>query len=199
MINLSQVKLTALVILPAFAILIATLNASAAKPSCPGSPGKKAAITQIAPGVYVRLGVQEIMSKENLAGIANISFVVGGSSIAVIDTGGSYCDGLKFKAAIRAVSNLPISHVINTHSHPDHVFGNAAFEGKGVVFVGHKKLKRAIAERGPLYLENLKRLLGDEAMQGVKVIGPAESVETTKTIDLGGRKLTLTAPPNRTH
>ncbi len=160
---------------------------------CAGTSSEKTVLKEVANGIFVREGAQQIMSKENLAGIANISFVVGKKSIAVIDTGGSYCDGLKFKAALRTKSDLPISYVINTHTHPDHIFGNAAFENEGAVFIGHHKLKRAIEERGPLYLENLKRLLGDEAMRGVKIITPTETVNPTKVIDLGERTLTLTA------
>ena len=33
---------------------------------------------------------------------------------------------------IRTKSNLPISHVIITHSHPDHFFGTEAFFNKNV-------------------------------------------------------------------
>ncbi len=161
--------------------------------TCPKTKNQSVKVVEVAKNIYVRKGLNEIFTKENLAAIATISFVIGEKSVAVIDTGGSYCDGARLLRVIRKVTDKPISHVINTHTHPDHIFGNAAFEKEGAVFVGHKNLKRAMADRGKIYLENLTRIMGKDQLVGTKVIPPSLLISKTQTIDLGNKKLELRA------
>jgi quinoprotein relay system zinc metallohydrolase 2 len=158
------------------------------------SPAAALAVSEVAPGVFVHQGPHEDFTPANAGGIANLGFVVGGRSVAVVDSGGSRRQGEELLAAVRARTTLPISHVVNTHVHPDHLLGNAAFEGTGAVVVGHAKLAGRLAEAGPFYLANLRRLLGP-AFAGTELVPPDEGVAATAAIDLGGRTLELRAWP----
>jgi quinoprotein relay system zinc metallohydrolase 2 len=145
----------------------------------------------MAAGVFVHQGRYEIQSPENRGDMANASFVVGSESVAVIDTLGSAVAGREFRSAIRTVTNKPIRYVINTHMHPDHVFGNAAFKEDNPTFVGHHKLARGLASRADRYLAINKQMLGDQAFQGIEIILPTLAVDGRQTLDLGGRSLVL--------
>jgi quinoprotein relay system zinc metallohydrolase 2 len=142
----------------------------------------------------VHVGAQADTAPANRGAIANIGFVVGTRCVAVIDTGGSPAVGHALRNAIRSTTQLPICYVINTHVHPDHVFGNVAFQQDRAEFIGHAKLAAAMNARGRVYLAALQRILGHAAI-GAALVVPTREVSARETLDLGGRTLQLRAWP----
>lgn len=151
-------------------------------------------VSKVADGVYVHWGVQEFSDSKNHGAIANIGFIVGKKCVAVIDSGGNPEQGKALKNAIELTTTLPICYVINTHVHPDHIYGNSAFKGAGVKFVGHEKLARAMSLRGDFYLQKAPELLGIK-LTANDIIPPDITVSGELDLDLGGRTLKLTAHP----
>jgi quinoprotein relay system zinc metallohydrolase 2 len=162
--------------------------------ACLSAQATPLTIKEIAPGVYVHHGIHEDMSEGYHGDICNIGFIVGKQSVAVIDTGGSLAIGQQLREAISTVTKLPVSHVINTHIHPDHIFGNAAFKPDNPVFVGHAKLGDAMELRKDTYLRNNAEVLGD-AFKGSEIVKPGQTVADNLEIDLGDRILKLQAWP----
>jgi quinoprotein relay system zinc metallohydrolase 2 len=151
------------------------------------------AIQQIADGDYAHFGQIALTNAENRGDIANIGIVVGRDAAAVIDTGGSVAVGQAALAAVRQITGKPLRYVINTHEHPDHLFGNAAFAGPGTTFAGHHNLPASIREHGPFYLRSFRTVLGEAEIARVRLIPPTLLVNDTMELDLGGRTLLLTA------
>jgi quinoprotein relay system zinc metallohydrolase 2 len=148
-------------------------------------------LREIAPGIHVRRGVDEEATPANSDAIANAGFIVGQKSVLVFDPGGSLADGTQLRASIRETTKLPISHVVMSHAHPDHIFGAGAFTGDTPFFIGHARLAAALAARGEYYRQRLEEILGSAAAG--PVVMPTMEVADAAEIDLGGRKVALKA------
>lgn len=159
---------------------------------CGLAQGEELNLVEVAQGVFVHQGLHALPDRGNHGEIANIGFIVGERCVAVIDSGGSPAQGEALKAAIKAKTKVPVCHVVNTHVHPDHIYGNRAFQAPGVDFVGHSRLPVAMAARAQFYLDRAQRDL-DIGLKPTDFIPPGLVVTSTLELDLGGRRLKLTA------
>jgi quinoprotein relay system zinc metallohydrolase 2 len=151
------------------------------------------ALKTVADGVLAFEGVVELETPRNQGAIANLGVVIGSEAAAVIDSGGSVAQAKAFIAAIKAVTAKPVRYLINTHMHPDHIFGNAPFHELGAQIVGHRNLPRALEARGAYYLQSYREQIGPALMEGTEIMPPTVTVEDAMQLDLGNRRLELKA------
>jgi quinoprotein relay system zinc metallohydrolase 2 len=153
-------------------------------------------MVEVKPNVFVHQGQHLDVDKGYQGDICNIGFIIGNKSIAVIDTGGSLKVGSELLKEIRKRSSLPISHVINTHVHLDHIYGNAVFKAEHSEFVGHKNLAKAMLIRKAFYERLNLEFLNVPFKDSVQVPPSIEINEgEILKIDLGDRVLSIEAYP----
>jgi len=149
---------------------------------------------EVRSGVHVHTGLVDEWLPANGGDVANLGFIVGTRCVAVIDSGGTPMLGRRLLTAVQRATPLPVCYVINTHAHPDHLLGNAAFSSlqPAPEFIAHAKLPAALSARQSFFLNVLQRDFGISAAEA-SLVYPTRTVDSTLELDLGGRTLVLTA------
>jgi len=120
----------------------------------------------------------------------NITVAVGTDGIIMVDSQFAPLSA-KIKAAIAAISPLPIKYLINTHFHGDHVGGNANFAKDGTIVVGQDNIRVRLAAGTTNGITGNKT--PPVAAEGL----PKETyIGGSKIIEVGGRKAQLTHVTN---
>ena len=124
----------------AFALLLVPSIVSAQ--SGDGPYGNKYSINKLANDVYTLTWALT----PGAPAIGNSTFIIGDRDVIVIDTGLSRSGGEAILGGLRGVTNKPVSMVINTHWHGDHIFGNQVFRTAfpSARFVAHPETRRGI-------------------------------------------------------
>jgi glyoxylase-like metal-dependent hydrolase (beta-lactamase superfamily II) len=146
---------------------------------------------QVGEGVYAFIGDLGEIGPDNGGDIGNSGFIVGSSGVIVIDTGVSFRHGQAMIEAIRRVSDKPVELVVNTHAVQEFLFGNAAFAESGAPLVAHAKSVELMRSRCQHCLENLRKILGPQAMAGTRLVLPEKTVDRSTTLEVAGRTLEL--------
>ena len=131
-------------------------------------------IKEVRPGVYLMDEAHE----------ATGYLVVGSDRACVIDTMNGYNN---LYEAVRKLTDKPLI-VVNTHGHPDHIFGNVYFE-EAFMDPRDSELARLFTE-DPEFLRQCSE-------KGV-AMPPFRDIHPGETIDLGGRTLEVFGLPGHT-
>ena len=78
--------------------------------------------------------------------IGNSTFIVGDDDVIVVDSGFSRATGRAILEGLKTITDKPVSIVINTHWHADHIFGNQVFHSAfpAARFVAHPATRDGI-------------------------------------------------------
>ena len=158
--------------------------------ACPARAAEDLWPEEVADGVYAFVADTGEISPANRGNVGNSGFIVGPTGVVVIDTGISYRHGRRMLAAIGRVTAKPVELVVVTHAVQEFLFGNAAFEDRGVAILAHSETAALMKARCAHCLDNLRPILGDE-LEGTRLVLPQRQVRENTTIRAGGRMLEL--------
>jgi glyoxylase-like metal-dependent hydrolase (beta-lactamase superfamily II) len=131
-------------------------------------------VVELAPGVHVAQGYD----------FGDISFVQTASGVVVIDTGTTEPTAHAALAAFRRVSSQPITHVILTHAHWDHIGGLKVFREPGTQVIAQQRFAdelKIVNEAGVPF----RYFFGAGARLRHQVV-PDRLVDSRETLVVGG-------------
>jgi cyclase len=165
-------------------------TARAAAPQAPSSPPNRnfppvpswtTELRPLAPDVYAY--VQGGGPGKDNVSVSNAGLIVGEDGVMVIDTLTAPMHAKAFIAAIRAVTDKPFRHVINTHHHGDHVNGNQYFMPAEIV--AHPYCRDEVVKMVPGPPRWPKRDGWADGTEERRIVPPMTTFETRLTYRYG--------------
>lgn len=150
-------------------------------------------IEKINDRVYALLGPVSIPNKQNRGYMVNSTIIIGNQGVILIDTGFTDEIGRHIKNAIRGITDKPVTHIINTHFHGDHILGNSAFEGATII--SSENCKATMEKSGYEWIGILESVTGEKFPNTRPVVADTGYSEGTHSdVILAGINLQLWVP-----
>lgn len=142
---------------------------------------------QVSPSAWYVEGVSALGSPANQNFISNAAFVVTPAGVVVIDALGSPALAERLLAEIRKVTPRPVTHVIVTHYHADHIYGLQAFKAQGARIIAHGAAREYMnSETARLRLEASRVELAPWVNDETRLVEADEWLAGDKTLTIGG-------------
>jgi glyoxylase-like metal-dependent hydrolase (beta-lactamase superfamily II) len=155
-----------------------------------GAPVMRA--QQVSPSSWYVEGLSALGSPANQNFISNAAFIVTPAGVVVIDALGSPALAERLVAEIRKVTSRPITHVIVTHYHADHIYGLQTFKALGARIIAHCEAREYLnSDTARLRLEASRQELAPWVDEKTRLVEADEWIDGSKTLVIGGVELRL--------
>ena len=118
-------------------------------------------LEQVSPGVYAYIQL------DGTWGLNNTGFITGRDGVSMVDTCFTEARTQSFLQAVRAVTDLPIRTLVNTHHHGDHTHGNYLVPAASII--GHELCRKEVIETG---VHALRPLFPNVSFGSLEVAAP---------------------------
>jgi len=156
----------------------------------PAAPAMQA--REAAPGCWYVEGLSALGSPANQNFISNAGFIVTSTSVVVVDALGSPALAERLLAEIARVTDKPVSHVIVTHYHADHVYGLQVFADRGIPILAHQAGREYLhADTARLRLQASREELAPWINDKTRLVPATQWVDGRQELTVGDTQLVL--------
>ncbi|MGX0978121.1 glyoxylase-like metal-dependent hydrolase (beta-lactamase superfamily II) [Roseovarius sp. MBR-51] len=149
----------------------------------PGSPLYSKPV-EVIPGVWSAIGATAPPTHENAGHNNNLSFIVTGEGVVVVNSGASYALAEALHAEIRNVTEEPVRLVLTENGQGHAMLGNGYWVDQGVPVIAHMDAAEEFADKGGGDLAAAQRVTGDQA-ERTRVEPPTETFEEDYIVEMG--------------
>ena len=169
------------------ASLLLALNAPAL-----AQEGPPMVATQVSPSGWYVQGQSALGSPANQNFISNAGFIVTAQGVVVVDALGSPQLAQRLLGEIRKVTAQPVTHVIVTHYHADHIYGLQTFKAAGARIIAHSAAREYLnSETARLRLQASRQELAPWIDSDTHLVQADEWLDADKELSIGAVRLVL--------
>jgi len=139
---------------------------------------------EVIPHVWSAIGATAPPKRANAGHNNNLSFIVTGEGVIVINGGACAKLAEALHTEIREITDEPVRLVINENGQGHAMLGNSYWADQGVPILAHTDAAEEFTAHGHEILERMKGYNGDLA-DGTEVAPPTETFDDKRVIEMG--------------
>jgi len=143
---------------------------------------------EVIPHVFTAIGATAPPTYDNAGHNNNLSFIVTGDGVIVVNSGASDTLAAALHAEIRTVTDQPVRLVIVENGQGHAMLGNGYWADQGVEILAHEDAAHEFADRGAQGLDSLQRYAGDRAGP-TRVQAPSRTFTDREVIEMGDMRI----------
>ncbi|MCX7566129.1 MBL fold metallo-hydrolase [Sulfitobacter sp. F26169L] len=143
---------------------------------------------EVIPHVFSAIGATAPPTYENAGHNNNLSFIVTGDGVVVVNGGASYQLAEALHQEIKVVTDQPVKLVINENGQGHAMLGNSYWADQGVEIVAHVDAAAEFKEYGPQSLSAAQATVKERA-DNTRIVLPTTTFEDSYIVEMGDMQI----------